>query len=313
MSSELATLATEIDHEIELGDHHGLQALEHYRNAGERLLEAKASVPHGDWSEWIASNVKRASERSAQRYMRLAKHWHEIEAKAPSMADMSLAAAEAILAKPKPALEASSETHDEFLDVLRSLAEIRDQRLYRETHATFEEYVRHRWGDEALRIFESMSKAELEDDSTPTLDELAAKANAAHRKATEALREAGTEATVDDLMEAVLAKLDNGVADTGKRVRTVIDFDYLRERREHFGFPSWRGQGPDFHRGTDPLIVGYDLGDLIDAGEVNPLDLQLDLVVLGEVDVINDAPTVEVIYAGLLAGYRKWKSAQVGV
>lgn len=105
MSSNLATLATEIDHEIELGDQHGLKALEHYRNAGQRLLAAKADVPHGGWSDWLAANVKRASERSAQRYMRLAKHWHELAANTPSVADMSLAAAEAALAKPKAELE----------------------------------------------------------------------------------------------------------------------------------------------------------------------------------------------------------------
>ena len=202
MSSELATLATEIDHEIERGDEHGLQALQHYRVAGERLLKAKASVPHGSWSDWLAANVKRASERSAQRYMHLAKRWPELEAKAPGMADMSLTAAEALLAKPKPALEAGDTltldelakkanaahhraeeawneaglagTFDEHLDsilatvegarvdeerrtwpteadvdafygVLASLREIRDQKLYRGTHATFEDYVRDRW------------------------------------------------------------------------------------------------------------------------------------------------------------------------
>ena len=122
MSSELATLATEIDHEIDLGDKHGLQALHHYRTAGERLLKAKADVPHGSWSDWLAANVKRASERSAQRYMRLAKRWPELEAKAPSVADMSLAAAEALVAAPRsssPYLDRLAETGELYdIDLL---------------------------------------------------------------------------------------------------------------------------------------------------------------------------------------------------
>lgn len=166
--AELVILSVEIDSEIERGDELGYQALDHYRRAGELLIEAKQAVTHGEWSDWLAANVRRASERSAQRYMRLAKHWPELQAKAPSVADLSLGAAEALLATPKPELPAPTRDSflgtvekaraqgerrpwpteadvDAFCDVLASLREIRDGDLYRETHATFEDYCRDRW------------------------------------------------------------------------------------------------------------------------------------------------------------------------
>jgi Protein of unknown function (DUF3102) len=42
-----------IKREIELGQAAGL---EHYRKAGEMLLEAKAQVEHGGWTTWLQRN-----------------------------------------------------------------------------------------------------------------------------------------------------------------------------------------------------------------------------------------------------------------
>lgn len=41
---------------------------------GQRLLEVKAMLPHGEWSAWLAEQVE-FSERAAQRFMRLAREW----------------------------------------------------------------------------------------------------------------------------------------------------------------------------------------------------------------------------------------------
>jgi hypothetical protein len=61
-------------------------------------------------------------------------------------------------------LEAIVETHLEtFLNVGRALAEIRNKRLYRQQHATFEDYCRHRWGfsgSRGLDLVRSASVAE---------------------------------------------------------------------------------------------------------------------------------------------------------
>src|SRR5688572_32359582 len=57
------------------------EALEHARRAGELLLQAKAAVGHGQWLPWLKTHCSSFSERTSQGYMRLAKHWDEIQAK----------------------------------------------------------------------------------------------------------------------------------------------------------------------------------------------------------------------------------------
>ena len=54
--------------EIEAGNAAGI---EHFRRAGEMLLEAKKQVGHGEWGGWLKRNF-RLSQRSANDYMRLA-------------------------------------------------------------------------------------------------------------------------------------------------------------------------------------------------------------------------------------------------
>jgi hypothetical protein len=51
----------------------GLSAgLEHYRRAGEYLLEAKAQMGYGNWGKWLKQNFQ-LSQTTAVRYMRLAR------------------------------------------------------------------------------------------------------------------------------------------------------------------------------------------------------------------------------------------------
>ena len=147
----LAPIAADINREHRAAQEHATAAIQHARRAGELLLEAKAALQHGDWSAWIDQHFD-GSERTAQRYMRLSRHWHELEAKAPRVADLTLNAAEALLAEPKPASDVGERdawpTEGDartFSETLASLREIRDRKLYRETHTTFEDYCRERW------------------------------------------------------------------------------------------------------------------------------------------------------------------------
>lgn len=48
-----------------------------------------------------------------------------------------------------------------FREVGTALAEIRDSRLYRETHATFEDYCRERWNLKRQRAYELMEAADV--------------------------------------------------------------------------------------------------------------------------------------------------------
>ena len=67
--------------------------------AGDLLLEAKATVPHGQWLQWFADNCGPISERTGQLYMKLAKNRATIEkemANPQSVADLTLNEAAAL-------------------------------------------------------------------------------------------------------------------------------------------------------------------------------------------------------------------------
>ena len=65
----LRVLVPLIRDELAAGD---AAALEHYRHAGEMLIEAKEQVSHGSWSRWLTKNFE-LSQTQARRYMRLAR------------------------------------------------------------------------------------------------------------------------------------------------------------------------------------------------------------------------------------------------
>src|SRR5262249_4049118 len=57
--------------------------------AGRLLLQAKATVRHGNWLEWVGANC-RFSERTAQLYMRLAEEAPRLETKTQRIADLTV-------------------------------------------------------------------------------------------------------------------------------------------------------------------------------------------------------------------------------
>jgi Protein of unknown function (DUF3102) len=65
----LKQLVPLIQRELEAGLSAGL---EHYRRAGEYLLEAQAQIGHGNWDKWLRQNFH-LSRAQAYRYMRLAR------------------------------------------------------------------------------------------------------------------------------------------------------------------------------------------------------------------------------------------------
>jgi hypothetical protein len=73
MTAEFAEHAKQINLECDIGDAASRNSIEHYRKAGELLLEVKAGLKHGKWLKWLKANV-RVSERQAQNYMALAKY-----------------------------------------------------------------------------------------------------------------------------------------------------------------------------------------------------------------------------------------------
>jgi len=73
----LATLASLINAQHDQATRHARSALEHARQAGELLQQAKAQVGHGGWVAWLATNCD-VSPRQAQRYMKVANNWEAI-------------------------------------------------------------------------------------------------------------------------------------------------------------------------------------------------------------------------------------------
>jgi hypothetical protein len=77
------------------------RALAHAIEAGGLLAEVKASLPHGEFGPWLASNFA-GSDRTARAYLRLHDHRSEIEAKRQSSATLSIDRALKMLKPPKP-------------------------------------------------------------------------------------------------------------------------------------------------------------------------------------------------------------------
>lgn len=94
-------LAAEINREHKAAQDAARSALEHAIRAGELLIQAKEGIAHGEWGKWLQDNVE-VSERTAQAYMRTAKHKGElVDPKTQRVADLPLREALAQLAEPK--------------------------------------------------------------------------------------------------------------------------------------------------------------------------------------------------------------------
>src|ERR1051326_5504531 len=84
---ELSEVAVAIDDQHELGVERARDALGHARVCGQLLLVVKGRLDHGEFLPWIKGNCE-VSERQAQNYMRLARRWDEVIAKAHRGADL---------------------------------------------------------------------------------------------------------------------------------------------------------------------------------------------------------------------------------
>ena len=74
---------------------------------GRRLLEAKGMLPHGEWLPWLNERVE-FSERTAQKFMRLAQKWSNTSA----LADLGATKALMLLALPEEEREEFVEDHN---------------------------------------------------------------------------------------------------------------------------------------------------------------------------------------------------------
>jgi hypothetical protein len=80
-------------------------SLTHAFACGDILLEAKTQVKHGQWLPWLETCG--ISERTAQRYMRLARNREAIQAKSDNVSDLSVSGALTLLSPPGDDVSAS--------------------------------------------------------------------------------------------------------------------------------------------------------------------------------------------------------------
>lgn len=76
-SDSLSVLASQINDQHDRATRHATSALEHARQAGVLLQQAKQQVGHGGWLTWLADNCN-VSPRQAQRYLKVANNWQAI-------------------------------------------------------------------------------------------------------------------------------------------------------------------------------------------------------------------------------------------
>jgi hypothetical protein len=96
----LTGLADQINAAHDACQRHLKSGLKHAKHAGELLLQAKNKVPHGQWLSWLKRNCK-FTQRTAQRYLLICKHWPELTAKATRASHLSFREAIKAIATPK--------------------------------------------------------------------------------------------------------------------------------------------------------------------------------------------------------------------
>jgi hypothetical protein len=87
--TRLSVLVTEINAKLTLARRHGQATLSALMDVGDRLEEAKKSLEHGKWDDWLSGNFA-LSDRTARLYMQLAGHRKRVEAKMATVATLGI-------------------------------------------------------------------------------------------------------------------------------------------------------------------------------------------------------------------------------
>ena len=178
---------------------------------GQRLIEAKAMLPHGEWLPWLTEQVE-FSERTARNFMRLAREWTNRQA----LADLGAAKALTLLALPPEERERFMEENHVVDGEEKSVIDMTSREL--------EKAVKER--DEALHAAEEaraaaetadQSRAKMEADMT-ALKQLHQAAQTAEAQAREALAEAQAELkALREKPVEVAVEVDQGALQEARR------------------------------------------------------------------------------------------------
>ena len=123
---------------------------------GQRLIEAKSLLPHGEWLPWLTEQVQ-FSERSAQNFMKLARQWSNPQA----LADLGATKALTLLALPP-------EERQQFIEE-NHIVDGEEKSVIDMTSRELEKAIRER--DEALKAAEvAKADAQAAEDSRSKME-----------------------------------------------------------------------------------------------------------------------------------------------
>lgn len=123
---------------------------------GQRLIEAKSLLPHGEWLPWLTEQVQ-FSERSAQNFMKLARQWSNPQA----LADLGATKALMMLALP-------ADERDKFM-AKNHIVDGEEKSVIDMTSRELEKAIRER--DEALKAAEvAKADAQAAEDSRSKME-----------------------------------------------------------------------------------------------------------------------------------------------
>jgi hypothetical protein len=159
IAPNLAQLAKKINAEHTAALRAARTCLKHARRAGELLAEAKEHCGHGKWLPWLEANVE-FTPRTAQRYMRLAERWPELEANATAPSHLTIEDGLKLLADPDDESERQQEAEriggaavdpDVLLELETPrqmedfVAAVKDAKIPKTRHRAALEEVRHKF------------------------------------------------------------------------------------------------------------------------------------------------------------------------
>jgi hypothetical protein len=103
-----------------------VRSIQHAMAAGDLLIQAKKQLKHGHWLPWLEEHCK-FSDRTAQRYIQLARHRSLLEANPSSVADLTIQGALELISAPRIVPGPSGGSPDEG-------ARRTGERFYAQTH-----------------------------------------------------------------------------------------------------------------------------------------------------------------------------------
>lgn len=171
---------------------------------GQRLIEAKAMLPHGEWLPWLNEQID-ISERTAQKFMRLAREWTNPN----TLADLGASKALMLLALPEQEREQFIEEHNVIDMSAREL-----EKAVKERDEALREAEEAKAAAEAAE--HSRAKMEVDMAALKELHQAAQDSEAMSREELEKLK-AELKALQEKPVDVAVMKVDQDALDAARR------------------------------------------------------------------------------------------------